>query len=233
MDIKTDLEALSELERWPGQQVIDVGCGRGALARSLAEAGATVLGVEPDAAALAIARAAPRDRLTFHPGSAIALPCPDQSADVVIFNRSLHHIPIGQMDAALREARRALRPGGRLVVLEPDPDGQMSMVMEPFHNERVEREAALAALERLAQVMRLAEERWFARPYVHTDLETFRDRMRNVTHMHTDRGGLMSPLVAERFAQGTPVAGGVRFTNPIRVRVYTDGRRDQAAIAAE
>ncbi|WP_295822045.1 methyltransferase domain-containing protein [uncultured Deinococcus sp.] len=53
-------------------------------------------------------------------GMAHALPYPDASFDVVLFVRALAHT--GWPDTALREARRVLRPGGRLVVVAHGPE---------------------------------------------------------------------------------------------------------------
>ncbi|MEL6347612.1 MAG: class I SAM-dependent methyltransferase [Myxococcota bacterium] len=217
MEIRTDIQVFASMGPWAGLNVVDVGCGRGALALALAQRGASVLGVEPN-----LQTDAPsHPKLRIQSGSAERLPIDDGAVDVVIFNRSLHHIPEALMDASLAEAARILRPMGRLLILEPDPDGQMSQVMEPFHDERAERAAALAAMDRMGQAMTLQEERWVARPYFHRDLDTFRQRMRAAKHMNISEEGLMSPLVAERFAQGEPVGQGRRFTNPVRIRVYT------------
>jgi ubiquinone/menaquinone biosynthesis C-methylase UbiE len=49
-------------------------------------------------------------------GSAEALPLPDSSVSVVWSIASVHHW--ADLDAGLREARRVLKPGGRLVAIE-------------------------------------------------------------------------------------------------------------------
>ena len=101
-----------------GCEVLDVGCGVGGPACHIAaRTGARVLGVTPNAAQLALARAgASRRGLTgrvqFVQGSAHALPCADGSVDVVLFFESACHFP----DRArfFSEVHRVLRPGGRL-----------------------------------------------------------------------------------------------------------------------
>ena len=102
----------------PGCQVLDVGCGIGGPACHLARrTGARVRGLTPNAAQLQLARALAcsegvQDAVAFDRGSASDLPYPDEAFDVVLFFESPCHFP--DRDLFFREARRVLRPGGRL-----------------------------------------------------------------------------------------------------------------------
>ena len=103
----------------PGDTVVDVGCGPGTAARSAARLGALAVGVDPASVMLRLAHILTRFSLPavrYLPGSAEALPLPDESASVVWAIASVHHW--ADLDAGLREARRVLRPAGRLVALE-------------------------------------------------------------------------------------------------------------------
>jgi SAM-dependent methyltransferase len=93
----------------PGERILDVGCGDGALTAKIVERGAVVVGVDPapDFVAAAIARGLDARQI-----DAQALPF-DAEFDAVFSNATLHWIP--DLDAALRGIRRALRPGGRFV----------------------------------------------------------------------------------------------------------------------
>jgi ubiquinone/menaquinone biosynthesis C-methylase UbiE len=108
----------------PGLDILDVGCGVGAIALDLA---ATVeprriVGVDPDTDQLAAARRTAADRgLTvaeFEPGSVYELPFEDGSFDVVYANAVLLYVrePV----RALAELRRVLRPGGVAAVSDDD-----------------------------------------------------------------------------------------------------------------
>jgi ubiquinone/menaquinone biosynthesis C-methylase UbiE len=99
--------------------IADVGCGTGTLAIALAAGGTQVIGVDPDAEVLALARAKPgADAVQWREGRATALPLTDASADRVVMSLMLHHLcPEARRDA-LAEARRVLRPGGRLHVAD-------------------------------------------------------------------------------------------------------------------
>ena len=136
------LEALGDVA---GKQVVDIGCGEGAVARALAERGAEVTGVDPFITGTARTELG-EGSFALELGQADALPLPDASADIVLFVYSLHHVPGARMGGALNEARRVLKPGGTLCVAEPVADGPAQYVMAPYHDETRVRANAIAAL---------------------------------------------------------------------------------------
>lgn len=106
--------------------VLEVGCGTGTLCAQLAEANPAVqiLGIDGDEEILARAcQKAARfgERVRFSQGMAGELPVADASVDVVIASLLLHHLAPTAKLGALREARRALIPGGRLVIADWGP----------------------------------------------------------------------------------------------------------------
>jgi demethylmenaquinone methyltransferase/2-methoxy-6-polyprenyl-1,4-benzoquinol methylase len=113
--------AARELVR-PGDRVVDAGCGTGDLTFACVEAGAgAVVGVDFAAPMLQRARAKAREqrlgaRGGFVLGDATQLPLPAASVDAWCSAFVVRNIP--DLDAALAEAHRVLRPGGRLAVLE-------------------------------------------------------------------------------------------------------------------
>jgi len=99
--------------------VADIGCGPGTAVRRAARVGASAVGIDPAPVMLRLAgfltrRSGPAVRYTE--GSAEALPLPDSSVSVAWSIASVHHW--ADLDAGLREARRVLTPGGRLVAIE-------------------------------------------------------------------------------------------------------------------
>lgn len=102
----------------PGRQVLDIGCGIGGPARTLAaEFGADVIGVDLtlgfiDAARRLSAQLGLAERTRFIHGSALALPLDAASVDVVWSQNMLMNLPDKARFAA--EVERVLRPGGVL-----------------------------------------------------------------------------------------------------------------------
>ena len=124
-----------------GERVLDIGSGPGLLAAELADEGADVLGVDPSESMLAMARRREIPRAAFEPGDALSLPVADASCDAAVSTQVLEYVE--DVAGALREAHRALRPGGRLLVLDTDWD---SIVWHTTEHDRMRR--VLAAWDR-------------------------------------------------------------------------------------
>jgi SAM-dependent methyltransferase len=148
-EITTDLAVLERLVPPAGKDVLDVGCGRGALVRDLTERGARATGIEISDDQLAVARERDPDGAgRYLVGRAERLPIADASFDVVVFMRALHHVAVEQMTNALSEARRVLRLDGTVYVAEPLPEGSFFELTSLVEDELAVRRAALQAVER-------------------------------------------------------------------------------------
>ncbi|MGN8048102.1 class I SAM-dependent methyltransferase [Curtobacterium sp. 22159] len=96
--------------------VLDLACGTGYVAEAVARrrgSGAHVVASDVNAAMLAVARQRAGDRYTTVQADASSLPFADGSFDVVLSQQGLQFFP--NLDAALSEIARVLRPGGRLI----------------------------------------------------------------------------------------------------------------------
>jgi len=123
--------AASRAEPWPevlsfattlpvGARIVDVGCGNGRHARTLAAAGHSIVAVDFARNLLLIGRRGSRGRIWgqhigWVQGEATALPLRDRSMDAALCVAVLHHLPsVDERVRALRELRRVLAPGGRV-----------------------------------------------------------------------------------------------------------------------
>jgi SAM-dependent methyltransferase len=148
-EVISDLAMLERLVPPAGKDVVDIGCGAGALVRALAERGARVTGVEVSESQLAAA--VEQDNgggARYLVGRAERLPLDDASVDVAVFMRSFHHVPRADFDAALAEAHRVIRPGGAVYVAEPLAEGNFFELTRMVDDETDVRAAAQAALAR-------------------------------------------------------------------------------------
>lgn len=100
----------------PGQHVLDVACGTGALTVAAARCvkpGGSVLGLDANPEMLAVARRN-HPAIEWHQGHAESLPFADACFDTVVSQFGMMFFD--DRVAALREMQRVLRPGGRLAV---------------------------------------------------------------------------------------------------------------------
>ena len=126
-----------------GQRVLDVACGTGVLARTVAArvgASGAVIGLDANPEMLAVARRLD-ERVEWLHGCAEALPLPDASVDAVVSQFGLMFFD--DRVAALREMHRVLRPAGRLAVavcdaVERSPGyGALAGLLQTLFGDRV------------------------------------------------------------------------------------------------
>jgi ubiquinone/menaquinone biosynthesis C-methylase UbiE len=106
-------EMLRRAELCPVGEVLEIGCGVGAVSAFLArECGVHVVGIDQDPAQVESARKmrGENDRLRFSPGDASHMAFADDSYDLVLTVNVLHHVP--EWRAAVTNIARVLRPGG-------------------------------------------------------------------------------------------------------------------------
>ncbi len=124
----------------------DLGCGTGQLSESIAPFVARVIAVDDSAAMLASARrrVAGFANVDVRSGRLESLPIEDGSLDAALLFLVLHYVP--EPEAAIAEARRTLKPGGRLLIVDMMPHERDDLLQEMGHVWRGFSESQIASM---------------------------------------------------------------------------------------
>ncbi len=125
-DFLNDLLSLGRTKAWrkvvtsiidpvPGMKILDIAAGTGSSSRPLADRGAQVICLDFSEGMLAAGRKRNPD-LTFVQGDALKLPFPDENFDVTTISFGLRNTH--DAGAALAEAHRVTKTGGKIVIAE-------------------------------------------------------------------------------------------------------------------
>ena len=229
-EVQSDLAVLERLVEPAGKDVVDVGCGGGALVRALTARGARTVGIEISDQQLAAARDGDDGHgARYLVGAAQRLPLADASVDAAVFMRTLHHVPADELLDALREARRVLRPGGVVYVAEPLAEGEFFELTRLVEDEREVRAAAQAALGRagLAGLERTRTREYDVRLCL-AGVDALRARVVSVDPARAGRFDLLRGEIAQAFArlgEAGERAGERCFRQPMRADVLGVGAR--------
>ena len=188
----------------PGERVLDVGSGPGFLASAIAQAVGSsgfVCGVDISEPLLAVARStcAHQSWVEFHHGDATQLAFADASFDALVTTQVLEYV--GDVDAALAEFHRVVRPAGRVAILDTDWDSLVWHSTDPDRMNRIlavwEEHAADCHLPKtLAHRLRRAGFRVQAQqviPFLNADFDpnTYSNRIIDlIVAFVADRGGI-------------------------------------------
>ncbi len=132
-----------------GCDVLDVACGEGYGSALMMQTARSVVGLDVSATAVAHAQASyTAEGLRYEQASALALPLPDASVDMVVSFETLEHFT--EHDVFLREIKRVLRPNGLLLISTPDRDtySPATAPPNPYHKLELTTAEFLALLQR-------------------------------------------------------------------------------------
>jgi SAM-dependent methyltransferase len=123
---------VDELDPRPGERVLDLGCGTGALTARMASAGADVLGLDLDPDMIRRVREL-HPELRFEAGDAHTFTAPAgwEGLDAVFSNAALHWMP--RPAELIGRVRQALRPGGRFVAEMGGPGNVAEVERALYH----------------------------------------------------------------------------------------------------
>ncbi|MCB1099645.1 MAG: class I SAM-dependent methyltransferase [Verrucomicrobiae bacterium] len=160
-------------------RVLEVGCGDGFRSKQLVGFCRELVGIDPNAAAVAEACARHGDeRIEYLVATAESLPFPAASFGSVVFVLSLHHIPVHQMASAIDEAIRVAVPDAPIIFIEPGFRGLFFEMDEKIGvcdgDERLQKAQAYAAILSHPGLQEV-EEFWDTTRYSFTSTEDFAD----------------------------------------------------------
>jgi ubiquinone/menaquinone biosynthesis C-methylase UbiE len=211
---------LAELARGgrlgPASQIVEVGCGTGNYARTLADRpGCRVLGLDPSTGMLAHARRQP-EPVFWLQGRAEELPLAPQSADLVFSVDVIHHV--ADPAAFFRQAARVLRPGGRVCsVTDSEEIIRQREILSGYFPETVavelERYPKLAELRAWLAAADLVDFRVVTveQPYVLESARPFRDRVFSSLHLISEEAWQAGLARLETDLARGPVHGVSRY----------------------
>ncbi len=204
-----------------GKHILELGCGSADITRNIATSG-----VDRRITAFEVDEIAHEKNLqitdlpnvTFGLSGAQDIPLQDESVDVVLMFKSLHHVPIELMEPSMHEIRRVLKPGGLLYISEPIFAGDFNEILRLFHDEQKVREAAYNTIKRAVDegLFTLVEETFFYSPVKFENFAEFENNTINATHSNHSLDEKLYNLVKQRFEQHVG-DDGAHFLMPIRV----------------
>ena len=152
---RRDLEVYAAIvDELGARSVLDIGCGTGTFACMLARRGLEVIGLDPAAASLDVARSKPgSDRVRWLHGDASTLPRLRVDAALMTGNVAQVFLTDEAWAATLTGARSALRPGGWLVFETRDPARRAWEEWTPTRTRRTADVPGIGAVEAFEEVL--------------------------------------------------------------------------------
>ncbi len=217
----TELEIMRRTLPLKGARVLELGCGRAWMTRLIVEEFSPAIIIATEVDRIQHEKNLQIDNLptvTFIYGGAEAISQPDESVDVVLMLKSLHHVPSELMDQALSEIARVLRPSGLAYISEPVYRGELNEITRLYNDEKEVRQAAFEAVCRAVADGRLAlvEQLFFNAPGHFRDFEHFENRMLKVTHTEHRIDQALYAKIRQAFSRHMTDEG-AHFLKPSRV----------------
>ena len=211
----------NNLLKLDSKHILELGCGNADITRDIATSGkarrVTALEVDQIAHEKNM-QITDLPNVTFSLAGAQQIPLEDESVDIVLLFKSLHHVPVELMQASMHEIHRVLKPGGLAYISEPVFAGDFNEVLRLFHDEQKVRQAAFDTVKKSVEdgIFELVEETFFNSPMQFEDFQAFENNTIKATHSEHDLDDELYALVKQRFEQHVG-DDGAHFSMPIRV----------------
>ena len=216
-----EYEVYERLLSLDGMDILELGCGTADITRQIATHGnnRSIIATEVDR--IQHEKNLLIDDLPnvkFVLAGSEAIPSDNETFDVVLLFKSLHHVPLELMEQALNEVHRVLKPGGLAYISEPLFLGDFNDILRLFHDEEAVREAAFKTIKGVVdeKLFTLQEEVFFNVPLLFEDFDQFDRLVINVTHNDHQLSPELYQEIRDEFALKMQ-PDGARFLLPIRV----------------
>jgi len=218
-----EMELLEQILSLDGMTILELGCGAAEITRGVATTGQgrTVIATEVDHIQHEKNQAiTDLPNTSFLMAGAENIPLEDNSVDIVLMFKSLHHVPMESMEAAFSEIKRVLKTGGMAYISEPVFAGDFNEVLRLFHDEEEVRKAAYNAIQHTTDKKELnaVSELFFNTPKFFESFDVFDKKVINVTHSDHNLSAELHQQVKEKFSQYMR-DNGANFLMPIRVNI--------------
>ena len=216
-----EAEVYNRILSLDNKHILELGCGTAQKTRDIATTGVnrTITALEVDEIAhRKNLRISDLPNVEFVLAGAQKIPLDDESADIVLMFKSLHHVPVELMDVSLREINRVLKPGGLAYISEPIFSGFFNDIMSLFNNELVVREAAFQTLKNVVDegLFHLVRQTFFNTPRHYKDFAEFEDTVIKASHSHYELDAALYGQVKQNFKKHLG-KDGAHFLSPNRV----------------
>lgn len=218
-------EILDQVLSFDNKKILELGCGKAEITRLIATQGMgrSVTATEVDT--IQHRKNLQIDDLPnvdFILAGSQNLPLEDNSFDIILLFKSLHHVPVEMMDEALNEITRVLKTNGMVYISEPVFAGDFNEILRLFHDEEIVRKAAFDTVVKTVDKgdLRLVKEIFFNTARVYKNFSEFEELIINVTHNDHHLSNHLMKQVEDRFNQHMTDFG-AKFLTPIRVDLLT------------
>jgi len=214
-------EIFNRLLSLDNKHILELGCGNANITREIATSGTNrrVTAMEVDVIAhQRNLQITDLPNVTFGLSGAQQIPLANESVDVVFMFKSLHHVPVDMMEAAIYEIRRVLKPGGFAYISEPIFAGEFNEIIRLFHDEKLVRQAAFKTTKQAVDngLFNLVEEVFFNSPGKYVNFAEFETNIIKATHSDHKLDDDLYERVRQKFERHMG-EGGADFLSPIRV----------------
>ena len=216
-----EAEVYNRMLSLDNKHILELGCGTAQKTRDIATSGVNrkITAFEVDVTAhQKNLQIDDLPNVKFALAGAQQIPLDDESVDIVMMFKSLHHVPPESMDASLREISRVLKPGGLAYISEPIFSCDFNDILRLFNDEQKVREAAFNTLKKAVDegMFHLVEETFFNTPKRYRDFAEFESTIINASYCDHRLDDKLFDQVKQMFEQHLGDSGAY-FLTPVRV----------------